>query len=385
MNKKKEIYFNLNNFLLAISFAFDFKENEFNGVSLGHSKRVMYISLKLGEKLGLSSEGMSDLCSYSLIHNNAIIQTAINTKKYCELAQKNISNLPFIQNKPNILKYHLEHYNGAGIYKLSKNNIPFLSQILGFSVFLDRNFNLTSSLLQNKTNIKTYVKEQSDKRFSKKICEVFLELSDNISFYLDLQNENEILSYIFNTVQDFSEIVTFEDLFKITSTFTQITQVNKKQEEIYNNVIEYYKFDYKDKYTFLISTSLINIGKLIIPDNILHKKSKLSIQEYEIIKSYPYYTKKILNNIMGFTNISSLASKVQETLDVNGYPYKIKSSDLSFNDRLMATLNIYIQLISTKPYRKSFSQAKSFLIMQTLVNNKKIDESIVNDLKKIFL
>ena len=384
MNKKIEIYFNLNNFLLATSFAFDYKEYELNEVNLGHSKRVVYISLKLGKKLGLNEQEMSDLCSYSLIHNNAILQAPINTKEYCELSQNNILNLPFVQNKQNILKYHLEYYNGSGVYNLSKDVIPLLSQILGFSVFLDRNFNLTSSLLQNKTNIKTYVKEQSNIKFSKNICEAFLELSDNLSFYLDLQNENEILSYIFNTVQDFTEILSFEDLFKITSTFTKITQVNEKQEEIYNKVLEYYKFDYKDKYTFLISASLINIGKLVIHNDILNKKSKLSIQEYEIMKAYPYYTKKILNNIMGFTNISLLSSKVQETLDENGYPYKIKSSNLSFNDRLIATINIYIQLISTKAYRKAFSQAKSFQIMQDLVQNNKLDESIVNDLKKIF-
>ncbi len=384
MNKKREVYFNLNNFLLATSFAFDFKENELHNVKLGHSKRVMYISLKLGEKLGLNAQDMSDLCSYSLIHNNALLQAPINTKEYCELSQNNISNFPFVQKKANILKYHLEYYNGTGIYNLSKNDIPLLSQILGFSVFLDRNFNLTSSLLQNKTNIKTYVKEQSNIRFSKNICEAFLDLSDNLGFYLDLQNENEILSYIFNTIQDFTKIISFEDLFKITSLFTKITQTNEIQEEIYNKVLEYYKFDYKDKYTFLIAASLINIGKLVIPNDILHKKSKLSSQEYEIIKSYPYYTKKILNNIMGFTNISLLASKVQETLDASGYPYKIPSSNLSFNDRLIATINIYIQLISTKPYRKAFLQAKSFEILQDLVKNNKLDESIVNDLQKIF-
>ena len=46
--------FNLNEFLMAISFTLDFVEMDILGVTSNHGKRTAYISLKIAEKLGFS-------------------------------------------------------------------------------------------------------------------------------------------------------------------------------------------------------------------------------------------------------------------------------------------------------------------------------------------
>jgi len=69
MDKKKQMKFNLNNFLLAVTDILDVRDIEVNEVSKSHSLRVAYVSLKLGEQLKLKPKEMFDLCAYSLFHN----------------------------------------------------------------------------------------------------------------------------------------------------------------------------------------------------------------------------------------------------------------------------------------------------------------------------
>ncbi len=71
------------------------------------------------------------------------------------------------------------------------------------------------------------------------------------------------------------------------------------------------------------------------------------MEEKEIIKSYPYYTKKVINSIMGFSDISSLSFKAQERLDGSGI-FNLSSKDLSFKDRLIICLIIYSALQRNK-------------------------------------
>jgi len=61
MNKKTEMNFNINNFLLATTNILDMKDREINRVSEFHSLRVAYVSLKIGEMLKLEPKMMFNL------------------------------------------------------------------------------------------------------------------------------------------------------------------------------------------------------------------------------------------------------------------------------------------------------------------------------------
>jgi HD-GYP domain-containing protein (c-di-GMP phosphodiesterase class II) len=102
-----------------------------------------------------------------------------------------------------------------------------------------------------------------------------------------------------------------------------------------------------------------------------------------LIKAYPYYTKKILTNIMGFNDIASWAIKVQERPDGSGYCFGFDGKNLSLKDRLLATLNSYDSLTLEKPYRKAYSHDEAIKILKTEANEKKYDLAIVEDLDRV--
>jgi len=198
-----------------------------------------------------------------------------------------------------------------------------------------------------------------------------------------MQNENEMLGFIFSKLQDYSSAILFEQLLEITSVFSSLIDKNSDILSISSKVTKFYDFEHKDTQVFLISATLYNIGKLFVPFNILQKSEALSSIEYERVKSYPYYTKKVLSNILGFGDIVTLTSKVQERVNASGYPYSLSAKSLSFKDRLLACIVMYNSLTSSKEYRKAYSHNEAIDIMKKEASNNKIDESIVNDFDDI--
>ncbi len=383
MDKKKQMQFNLNNFLLSTSFALDLVEKNRCGTVENHSKRVAFLSLRIGEKFGLTPQEMADLCAYSLVHNISLNHINENLKEHYELAQEYIKDFPFLCTYQNILKYQQEYYDGSGVFGLSKEEIPFLSQIISFSHLLDKKFNLSEKDIENRKNIIVFIEKNKNILFKKEIVEAFLDIASSIDFWLDIQNENDILYYIYGTLYDFTLTPTFEEVLKITSPFAKLVNNDTNFLRICEKMIDFYEFEHKDKQTFLIAASLHNIGKLAIPFEIINKSGVLTENEYEVVKSYPYYTKKILSNLMGFNDISNWACRVQETIDGSGYPFKLSGKDLSLKDRLMAILNVYHSLINKKSYRKAFSHKKAVNILRKNANEGKLDKAIVEDINKI--
>ncbi len=336
MDKKKQMNFNINNFLLAVTDILDYREVEKNKVSIDHSKRVAYVSIKIGEQLNLEPKQMFDLCAYSLFHNY------IN-KDNCSI---------------------LNIYDDMGI----------LSRIVNFSHHIDETY------FKNKK----FISICGDNLYLKEIEDIFLDISKPQYFWLDLQNENSIIQYIYSTLYDFTTQLTFEDVLKITTLFGNLYEDVTPLLDKCTIMTNRYDFEHKDKMTFLIAASMANFGKLKIPEKLLNKKESLTNEEYENIKPYVYYTKQALNNIYGFDDISKWSTKIQEKLNGEGYPYCLKGNHLSLKDRLLGCLNIYNALTTDKCYRKSYKHQEAIAIMEEIGRNKEIDFTIVNDINEQF-
>ena len=341
MDKKKQLPFNLNNFLLASSFAFDFRKKDLENTTLGHYKRVAFIALNLGIRHNLEPKQLADLCSYSLCY---------------DLKKEDLEKLPFLNGNETL-------------------NNPLFLEIIFFASDLDKRFSLGINDIENRINAKKFIDENNPN---------LKEISNQVGFFLDLLSENEILMFIYASLHDFTTVLDFEEVLKITTVFHKIVNPNSNFLDLCEKITNEYDFEYKDKQTFLIAASLQNIGKLTIPSKILNKKEPLTSNEYEIIKTYPYYSKRVLSNIMGFNDIVVWASKVQERIDGSGYPIGLKAKDLSLKDRLMNTLNVYQALKEEKSYRKAFTHNEAIKIMKKEAKEGKIDMSLVEDFDRIF-
>jgi len=342
MDKKRQMNFNLNNFLLAVTNILDVRDIEVNDVSKSHSLRVAYVSLKLGEQLKLKPKEMFDLCAYSLFHNY------INDSNSKLLGIDNSSNK--------------------------------LSNIVDFSHQLDDKFDFSKNEIENRFKIVSEVKDNSNQTLQ----ESFLSISNTINFWMDCQSPNMIIQYIYSTLYDFTEVLTFEEVLKRTTMFGSLYEDVTSLSEKCTKMIQFYNFEDKDQWTFLIAASMLNFGKLSVSKAIIEKKDKLTDYEYEILKANIYHNKNALHSIYGFDDIAKWATRHQEQLDGNGYPSKIKASDLSLKDRLMSILNIYNSLLTKKVYRSAFTHQEAIEILDIKAKNYHLDSTIVNDIAEKF-
>lgn len=382
MDKKKQMQFNLNNFLLATSIALDFVSKDRYKISLGHSKRVAYIALNIGIKMELTPQELSDLCSYSLVSSIALNQST-NDKDFCEISQECVKYFPFLTHNENILKYQKEKIDGSGIFALKGDEIPLFSQIIFLAKTLDTMYDFGKENIKNRFDAIEFTKDKLDMYFSRELIEKFFECVREVSFWQDMLNEQDTLIFIYSSLHDFTNPLDFEDILNITTVFYKIENPQSRLIELSEVMCEFYKFEHKDKLTFLITASLCNIGKLTLGKELLEKEQDLDIFEIEKIKTYPYYTQKILQNIIGFADISSNAVKVQERLDGSGYIKALLGKDLTFKDRLLQSLNAYNALRQNRTYRDLFSHEEAIEILKFEASENRFDLAIIEDIDKI--
>lgn len=101
---------------------------------------------------------------------------------------------------------------------------------------------------------------------------------------------------------------------------------------------------------------LHDIGKIGIPDEIINKTSKLTDEEFEIIKTHPAIGSDILKNISEFPNIGTGARWHHERYDGKGYPDKLKGEEIPEVARIIGVADAYDAMTSKRSYRDILSQ-----------------------------
>jgi len=126
-----------------------------------------------------------------------------------------------------------------------------------------------------------------------------------------------------------------------------------------------------------IAGNFHDLGKLIIPNNILEKPGKLSKDEYNVIKSHPYYTHQVLSSIGGMDRIVDWASFHHEKLDGSGYPFSLDANEIDIGARIMAVSDIFVALIEERPYKKGMERDEMYRILKKQGENNFIDIKMV--------
>jgi HD-GYP domain-containing protein (c-di-GMP phosphodiesterase class II) len=97
---------------------------------------------------------------------------------------------------------------------------------------------------------------------------------------------------------------------------------------------------------------LHDIGKIGIPDAILHKPAKLSVEEYDLMKKHPEYGWAVLRQIPTFEQASLLTLHHHEGYDGKGYPGGLKGSEIPVGSRIVSVIDAFDAMVSSRPYRK---------------------------------
>lgn len=99
-----------------------------------------------------------------------------------------------------------------------------------------------------------------------------------------------------------------------------------------------------------------DIGKISIPDSILHKPDKLSDDEWKIMKNHTTTGYQILKTADRYSNIAEYALSHHERIDGKGYPNGLKEGEIPLFSRIISVADTYEAMTSDRPYRSAMSQ-----------------------------
>ncbi len=94
-----------------------------------------------------------------------------------------------------------------------------------------------------------------------------------------------------------------------------------------------------------------DIGKIQLPSEILSKPLKLSLIEYNLIKTHPQIGYDILKDIKFPWPVAEIALHHHERLDGSGYPLGLKGDEVSLQARIVAVADVVEAISSDRPYR----------------------------------
>lgn len=106
------------------------------------------------------------------------------------------------------------------------------------------------------------------------------------------------------------------------------------------------------------AAALHDIGKVGIPDAILHKPGKLTNEEYEIIKKHSEIAETILQPLDSGSAISTIVRHHHEHFDGSGYPDGLKGEQIPSAARIIAIADAYDAMSSNRPYRAALPYEK---------------------------
>ncbi|MFZ6753178.1 HD-GYP domain-containing protein [Undibacterium sp. Dicai25W] len=105
---------------------------------------------------------------------------------------------------------------------------------------------------------------------------------------------------------------------------------------------------------------LHDIGKMMIPAEILNKPGKLTDDEFVAVKEHPVAGHKMLLEAKG---VSAVALDVclhhHEKMDGTGYPYGLQGEQISLLAKMGAVCDVYDAITSNRPYKQGWCPAES--------------------------
>ena len=104
---------------------------------------------------------------------------------------------------------------------------------------------------------------------------------------------------------------------------------------------------------------LHDIGKVGVPDEILHKEGPLDEQEWEVMRQHPVIGERILRAIPGLGGVARIVRHEHERWDGKGYPDGLSGEDIPLGARIILACDTYHAITSDRPYRAAMSHVEA--------------------------
>jgi putative nucleotidyltransferase with HDIG domain len=115
---------------------------------------------------------------------------------------------------------------------------------------------------------------------------------------------------------------------------------------------------------FRIGALLHDVGKLVIPSEVLNKTGKLTDEEWALMKRHPTAGMEILAEIDFPWDVRPIIESHHERWDGRGYPHGLAGLDIPLSARIVALADVYDALTSERSYKRGLTHEETMEIMR---------------------
>ena len=123
-------------------------------------------------------------------------------------------------------------------------------------------------------------------------------------------------------------------------------------------------FDERTLFWFRVGALLHDVGKLIIPAEILNKPTKLDEDEWALMRRHPEAGVELLAGIEFPWDIRPLIESHHERWDGHGYPHGIAGDAIPVTARILCLADVFDALTSQRSYKQSMSATAALEVMR---------------------
>jgi len=120
---------------------------------------------------------------------------------------------------------------------------------------------------------------------------------------------------------------------------------------------------------------LHDIGKIGIPDSVLHKQGRLTKDEVGVMKSHARKGREIIDDLLANLGLETvehvgilrnIAEYHHEAINGRGYPAGLSGDGIPLEARIVAVADVFDALTSRRPYKDAWSNDRAFAMLERM-------------------
>ncbi len=390
----------LSEILTPVSVAIDHAE----GRQPGHAQRVAYIALKTAGQLGLENDDRLACLYASLFHDLGVIPAGAGLSELVRGDERRVfsalplltpeesaiearSSLPDIvvdrvvdhpvhgarlanelglpQDAVRAIACHHEQWDGSGYpHGMAGNEIPVAGRVIGVADQIEALIAQEPSPLHARRNLPYWLNRFAATVADPELVAATKTLTAGDGFWLglfgpSLQMELRAECSRLKEVKQ-SRLLAFCERFAeiMDSRFSFTIGVSGRVARLAEGLGRSVNLPEPRLKLLRIAALMHDVGQLGVPERIMAKPGILSVDELEVLRQHPTYSRDALVDIPGLEEVAEWVGAHHEWPDGRGYPEGKEAHEIPLEARILSIADAYVSITSDRPHRRKMEAAE---------------------------